>query len=221
MARLPGLHKRMSKAEELELELARQGSVARLERLLAQRAGIVLDDGAPVDPDAVPADGVEATDEISRVAAMPPEQAVAVEYPAFAADNDVEIETEGTIGVVAGGSELDMAEVADARADLPSAIESDAQPPATVMLPGPIDATRRRAVRRPPSVLVAEDDWDTTGVDVPDDAPGVSEPGTEAGSAVVPEAAAPAPEAAVPEAAAPAPEVAVQTRRPRALRATP
>ncbi|HYO43056.1 MAG TPA: hypothetical protein VES19_07655 [Candidatus Limnocylindrales bacterium] len=49
MARLAGLLKRTSKAEELELELARQGSIARLERLLAQRAGIAMDDDSVED----------------------------------------------------------------------------------------------------------------------------------------------------------------------------
>ena len=52
MARLQGLLKRPSKAEELELELARQGSVARLERLMAQRAGtFVEDDEVPAEED--------------------------------------------------------------------------------------------------------------------------------------------------------------------------
>ncbi len=44
MASLQGLLKRPSKAEQLELELARQGSVARLEQLLAQRAGTFVED---------------------------------------------------------------------------------------------------------------------------------------------------------------------------------
>ena len=49
MPRLQGLLKRTSKAEELELELARQGTAARLERLLAQRGGRVRPDDEAIE----------------------------------------------------------------------------------------------------------------------------------------------------------------------------
>jgi hypothetical protein len=49
VARLPGLHKRLSKAEEAELEVARERSIARLEQLLMQREGRDEDDGPAVD----------------------------------------------------------------------------------------------------------------------------------------------------------------------------
>ena len=78
MARLQGLLKRTSKAEELELEEARQGSVARLERLLAQRAGLVEeDDEAPMDAD----DAAAAGDEDQPDTSVPLERAVVVAGP--------------------------------------------------------------------------------------------------------------------------------------------
>ena len=157
MPRLPGLHKRLSKAEELELELARQGSVARLERLLAQRAGIDVDDdeasaeddeGSPEDTES-PGDG-----------AIPTERAMVAVMGAELETGDG---TEPHDAIAAGDDEAPI--------ELAAGV--------SLMGPDAIDATRRQAVRRQAAVQVVEDDWDIGGPEAQSTTEAATDPSPE------------------------------------------
>ncbi len=113
MARVPGILKRTSKEEQLELELARQGSVARLERLLLQREGLDPGDVAPEDGAApaealsapVPGDG-EASAEDEETIEATEAFAAAVRAASAAADARRPVHRAPSVIVVDGGWDL-------------------------------------------------------------------------------------------------------------------
>jgi hypothetical protein len=158
VARLQGLLKRPSKAEELELELARQGSVARLERLMAQRAGtFVEDDDEPDEESAETTTAAEEpavmaeTAEVARTAAVGEELSwgeVVVWGPATTAEEP----TGAPVAVAALVTSVDVPQDAGEPTNVTTGVP--------VMADEAVDVTRLRAVRRRPSVLVVEDDWD-------------------------------------------------------------
>jgi hypothetical protein len=167
VARLQGLLKRPSKAEELELELARQGSVARLERLMAQRAGtFVEDDEMPAEGDGS-AEPIEVEESTKTSAEMTdPSEAPAEATPASADPSEVPAEATAA-----------LAEPAEA--GVSAAAPQDTEVPTTttagvpVMAPDAVDVTRQRAVRRRPSAMVVADDWDGPGATGADGEAGV------------------------------------------------
>ncbi len=70
VTRLPGLPKRMSKEEVLELELAREASTARLQRLIAQRDGSLVEDDDP--PGGIDGSTTAVSDAPDEVIVLPP-----------------------------------------------------------------------------------------------------------------------------------------------------